>query len=136
MRSASQIKTAVIIAIVLLLGTNIMMHVAEARAKAKYNDNYRIVSPTLSYVFSYLFIVFAGFMYLSVNKNFDDEETKKMMIAIPGVGLLGMIAPIMELTGAVEKTSRPEGQMIVSALSIQIVVCLGFAGYIYSGMRN
>ena len=137
MRSASQIKTAVIIAIVLLLGTNIMMHVAQARAKQKYRarGNYS-TDPMLSYLFAYLVILFYGFLYAMINKKFDDEETQKMLVAIPGVGLFAMIPSIVQLSEESKKPSTPERQMMISALSIQIVVYLGFAGYIYSGMRK
>ena len=137
MRTASQIKTAVIIAVVLLLGTNIMMHVAQARAKQKYRarGDYS-TNPMLSYLMAYLVILFYGFLYAMINKKFDDEETQKMLVAIPAVGLYAMIASIVQLSDEPKKPSTPERQMMISAFSIQIVVYLGFAGYIYSGMRN
>lgn len=138
MRSASQIKTAVIIAIVLLLGTNIMMHVAEARAKTKYKYplDY-IMGPEMAYFISYFVIFFYGILGAMVHKKNDDEDTQKMIQVVPAVGIMLVIANIVSLgMSAKGKMSTPEGQMIVSAMSIQIVVCLGFAGYIYSGMRN
>ena len=95
MRTASQIKTAIIISVVLLLGTNIMMHVAQARAKQKYRapGDYT-TDPMMSYLFAYFVILFYGFLYATVKKNDDDEETQKMLVAIPGVGLLSMMPSI------------------------------------------
>ena len=137
MRTASQIKTAIVIAVVLLLGTNIMMHVAQARAKQKYRARGDYTTdPMMSYLFAYFVILFYGFLYATVKKNDDDEETQKMLVAIPGVGLLSMMPSILQLSEEPKKPSTPERQMMISALSIQIVVYLGFAGYIYSGMRK
>jgi hypothetical protein len=72
-----------------------------------------------------------------VHKNFENKSTKKMIKGFAAPAILLSVVNIMKLgLGASGKTSSPEGQMIVSAMSIQIVVCLGMMGYIYSGMRN
>jgi len=139
MRTASQIKTAIVISIVLLLGTNIMLHVAEEKAKQKYDapGKYILYPEALTYLFSYMNILYGCVLYGMVHKNFENKSTKTMIkgIAIPAILL--SIVNIMKLgLGASGKTLTPEGQMIVSAMSIQIVVCFGMMGYIYSGMRN